>query len=1000
MEAKFGGKAHHVYGPVMADMKAEGKRSLEWDLNDWKWDSDLFVASQLNPAPSDCRSRQFFPVRPEIPLNTHISNCSPSSSDEVNLIDDRGKRELEKRRRAVVVLDEEINDEAASLNLKLGGQVYPIAEGEADKWEGKSGKKTKLVVATRNYPVCQVEDCRADLSNAKDYHRRHKVCDMHSKATKALVGNVMQRFCQQCSRFHVLQEFDEGKRSCRRRLAGHNRRRRKTHPETAINMGSMNDESSSSYLLISLLRILTNLHSSSTDQTKGQDLLSHLLRNLSSLAGALNESNISGLGQRSQGLQDVEASAGAKDPLMADQQCETASAQKQPSTNESPSGMQQTASAMHPRVQVAGDFVPSKENGITTMEKRHQLTNIDLNNEYNDTQDCVDKQEKPSTSLDCPIWVRDSLKSSPPQTSGNSDSISAHSLSSSSGSEPQSRTDRIVFKLFGKDPSDLPQLLRLQLLQWLSRSPTDIEGYIRPGCIVLSIYLRLNKSLWEELCCNLGSSLIRLLDVSNDPFWRTGWIYTRVRNRVAFICNGQVVLDTPFPSKSYKNRISSISPVAVAASERVQFVIKGPNLSQSTSRLFCTLEGKYLLQESCNSLVEGNDASVEHGEIQCLCFPCSIPNVTGRGYIEVEDFGLSGSFFPFIVAEPDVCSEICTLERVIDVEETADDIQGGYEKIEERNQALDFLHEMGWLLHRNRRRFRPSDTDCLLELFPFERIKCLLDFSMDRDWCAVVVKLLDILFNGTVDAGGHPSVEHALSGMDLLHRAVRRNCRPMVESLLRYVPERIVHKLDCLQAQQNQENQGLSKGFLFRPDTVGPGGLTPLHIAASRDGFENVLDALMEDPGMVGIKAWKSMHDSTGLTPNDYACLRGHYSYIHLVQRKINEKSSRGHVVVDIPPALSDKISWQKQPDKLEPAKVASFQTDKMGAKSMPQSCNQCNRKLHYGYARTALTYRPAMLSLVTIAAVCVCVALLFKSSPRVYIFKPFCWESLKYGSI
>lgn len=33
-------------------------------------------------------------------------------------------------------------------------------------------------------------------------------------------------------RFHLLKEFDEGKRSCRRRLAGHNERRRKPHPET------------------------------------------------------------------------------------------------------------------------------------------------------------------------------------------------------------------------------------------------------------------------------------------------------------------------------------------------------------------------------------------------------------------------------------------------------------------------------------------------------------------------------------------------------------------------------------------------------------------------------------------------------------------------------------------------------------------------------------------------------------------------------------------------
>jgi hypothetical protein len=32
-------------------------------------------------------------------------------------------------------------------------------------------------------------------------------------------------------RFHVLAEFDEAKRSCRRRLAGHNKRRRKPQPD-------------------------------------------------------------------------------------------------------------------------------------------------------------------------------------------------------------------------------------------------------------------------------------------------------------------------------------------------------------------------------------------------------------------------------------------------------------------------------------------------------------------------------------------------------------------------------------------------------------------------------------------------------------------------------------------------------------------------------------------------------------------------------------------------
>lgn len=179
METKFGGKLHNFYGPVVSEV---GKKSTEWDLNDWRWDGDLFMASPLNPVPTDCRSRQPFQIG---------SNNLLLDSDG----NERERRELEKRRRVVEVEEEE-------LNLKLGHQEY--LQGEVDELEGKSGKKTKVCATPSSRAVCQVEDCKADLSSAKDYHRRHKVCDVHSKATSALVGNVMQRFCQQCSRSIIL----------------------------------------------------------------------------------------------------------------------------------------------------------------------------------------------------------------------------------------------------------------------------------------------------------------------------------------------------------------------------------------------------------------------------------------------------------------------------------------------------------------------------------------------------------------------------------------------------------------------------------------------------------------------------------------------------------------------------------------------------------------------------------------------------------------------------
>ncbi|KAF8110240.1 hypothetical protein N665_0086s0077 [Sinapis alba] len=104
-------------------------------------------------------------------------------------------------------------------------------EEEEEAWEKKQkGKATSS--SSSSTGACQVERCTADMSKAKQYHKRHKVCEFHAKAPVVRISSLHQRFCQQCSRFHELSEFDEAKRSCRRRLAGHNERRRKSTSES------------------------------------------------------------------------------------------------------------------------------------------------------------------------------------------------------------------------------------------------------------------------------------------------------------------------------------------------------------------------------------------------------------------------------------------------------------------------------------------------------------------------------------------------------------------------------------------------------------------------------------------------------------------------------------------------------------------------------------------------------------------------------------------------
>ncbi|XP_059670765.1 squamosa promoter-binding protein 1-like isoform X2 [Cornus florida] len=131
-----------------------------------------------------------------------------------------GERSTKNKMKEEVGSEEEEDEED---NVGLGF-------GEAGKQKNQSTLSSKKVSGGggSTQPCCQVENCTTDMTDAKRYHRRHKVCEIHAKATAVVVAGLRQRFCQQCSRFHELLEFDEAKRSCRRRLAGHNARRRRS----------------------------------------------------------------------------------------------------------------------------------------------------------------------------------------------------------------------------------------------------------------------------------------------------------------------------------------------------------------------------------------------------------------------------------------------------------------------------------------------------------------------------------------------------------------------------------------------------------------------------------------------------------------------------------------------------------------------------------------------------------------------------------------------------
>ncbi|KAJ0257888.1 SBP domain-containing protein [Hirschfeldia incana] len=135
----------------------------------------------------------------------------------------------------------EVSAESSDLCLNLGKRTYSGRDSNnvsagSTKLLAPSRKKSKTCgQSSLELPRCQVDGCELDLSSGKDYHRKHRVCETHSKCPKVTVGGFERRFCQQCSRLHAVSEFDGKKRSCRKRLSHHNARRRKSQGVFPLN---------------------------------------------------------------------------------------------------------------------------------------------------------------------------------------------------------------------------------------------------------------------------------------------------------------------------------------------------------------------------------------------------------------------------------------------------------------------------------------------------------------------------------------------------------------------------------------------------------------------------------------------------------------------------------------------------------------------------------------------------------------------------------------------
>lgn len=508
---------------------------------------------------------------------------------------------------------------------------------------GPGKKRARTVRAPAGSAArCQVPGCEADISELKGYHRRHRVCLRCANASAVVLDGQSKRYCQQCGKFHILSDFDEGKRSCRRKLERHNNRRRRKPTDAK---GVVEQETQ--------LTTLSDDISCDDETAKDNTFL---------------------------GSQIMEKDITLESEGQVSTLCSGRGAQK-----------------------VQSDSVRSFAafDGTQTDGGKENPT-YDRSPSYYDN--------KSSFSSTCP-------------------------------------TGRISFKLYDWNPAEFPRRLRHQIFQWLASMPVELEGYIRPGCTIFTVFIAMPKFMWAKLHEDPALHLHNFVMSPGNMLSGRGIFFAYLNDmiyRVRQEARGTSVLRVMLKEQGPKLHYSH--PIFFEAGKPMEFVVCGSNLLQPNLRLLVSFAGNYLLHDSsvsssCSKTEE--DANSSDHQLLKISIPQTQLDLFGPAFIEVENESGLSNFIPVLIGDKEICEEMKMLQQRFDssvcpkVPEFAATSSSCQVSVSRQTKFSELITDIAWLLKRPvLEAMQPQAS------IHINRINNLLGFLIENESTAILNRIL------------------------------------------------------------------------------------------------------------------------------------------------------------------------------------------------------------------------------------------------------------------
>ncbi|KAJ4910697.1 Squamosa promoter-binding-like protein 7 [Raphanus sativus] len=436
--------------------------------------------------------------------------------------------------------------------------MVPCSCPELDqKLEEAELPKRKRVRGGSGVVRCQVPGCEVDIRELKGYHKRHRVCLTCANASSVVLDGEDKRYCQQCGKFHVLPDFDEGKRSCRRKLERHNNRRKRK------DKGGVS--------------------------SKQQQVLSQ------------NDNSV------------IDVDDGKDNTCSSDQRVEQEASLICEDWNIPTQGSVPCPGSIN-----ADNFVPVTGSGEAQPDEGMNDTKFELSPSRGNN--------KSAYSTVCP-------------------------------------TGRISFKLYDWNPAEFPRRLRHQIFQWLANMPVELEGYVRPGCTILTVFIAMPEIMWAKLSKDPVAYLDEFILKPGKMLFGRGSMTVYLNSMIFRLLKGGSTLKR-VDVKLESPKLQFVYPTCFEAGKPIELIVCGLNLVQPKCRFLVSFAGKYLPHNY--SVVPAPD---QNGKRSCnnklyrINIVNSDPTLFGPAFVEVENESGLSNFIPLIIGDKTICSEMKLIEQ-------------------------------------------------------------------------------------------------------------------------------------------------------------------------------------------------------------------------------------------------------------------------------------------------------------------------------------------------